>query len=66
MARAARREIELVQSLGYKVTFMPQNLAHLGSWLPTMLERSGVEVITAPLLSHVVEQLSLKERAADF
>ena len=44
---AARREIELVQSLGYKVTFLPQNLAHLGSYTDE-LERDGVEVITAP------------------
>ncbi|NKX45443.1 glycosyltransferase [Roseicyclus persicicus] len=60
---AARREIELVQSLGYKVTFLPQNLAHLGSYTEE-LERSGVEVIRAPFYLSVAE--FLEKRAAEF
>ena len=60
---AARREIELVQSLGYKVTFLPQNLAHLGSYTDE-LERSGVEVITAPFALSVAE--FLEARASEF
>ncbi|PWK59101.1 glycosyltransferase [Roseicyclus mahoneyensis] len=60
---AARREIELVQSLGYKVTFMPHNLAHLGSYTDA-LQHSGVEVITAPFYMSL--EAFLKERAAEF
>jgi GT2 family glycosyltransferase/glycosyltransferase involved in cell wall biosynthesis len=44
---AAMREIELVQSLGYKVTFLPLNLASLGDYTDE-LQRRGVEVIVAP------------------
>ncbi|MCP9889363.1 glycosyltransferase [Cyanobium sp. ATX 6A2] len=44
---AALREIELVQSLGYKVTFLPQNLENLGEYTEE-LQRKGVEVITTP------------------
>jgi GT2 family glycosyltransferase/glycosyltransferase involved in cell wall biosynthesis len=60
---AARREIELVQSLGYKVTFVPQNLAHLGSYTEE-LQRNGVEVVTAPFVLSLTE--FLEKRAAEF
>lgn len=60
---AARREIELVQSLGYKVTFLPQNLAHFGS-LTEDLQNSGVEVIIAPFFRSL--QDFLEKRAAEF
>ena len=53
---AAIKEIKLVQSLGYKVTFLPQNLAHLGVYTEE-LERDGVEVITAPFYLSVQEFL---------
>lgn len=60
---AARREMELVQSLGYKVTFLPQNLAHLGA-LTDELQDSGVEVAIAPFYLSLEE--FLKARAAEF
>jgi GT2 family glycosyltransferase len=60
---AARREIELVQSLGYKVTFLPQNLAHLGNYTEAM-QRSGVEMVYAPF--HLSVQEFLEKRAAEF
>ncbi|NBB81167.1 MAG: glycosyltransferase [Verrucomicrobia bacterium] len=60
---AARREIELVQSLGYKVTFLPQNLAHFGSYTEDM-ERNGIEMIHAPFYLSVAE--FLEKRAAEF
>jgi GT2 family glycosyltransferase len=60
---AARREIELVQSLGYKVTFLPQNLAHFGSYTQEM-EQNGVEMIHAPFFLSVQE--FLEKRAAEF
>ena len=44
---AAVQEIRLVQSLGYKVTFLPENLVHLGDYAEA-LQRMGVEVITSP------------------
>jgi len=44
---AALQEIRLVQSLGYKVTFLPENLAHMGNYI-TDLEKLGVEMIIAP------------------
>ena len=60
---AAWREIELVQSLGYKVTFVPLNLAHFGSYTED-LERAGVEMIHAPFFLSVAE--FLERRAAEF
>jgi O-antigen biosynthesis protein len=60
---AAHREIELVQSLGYKVTFLPQNLAHFGSQTD-VLQDNGVEVITAPFYLSVPE--FIEKRGAEF
>ena len=53
---AAIQEIRLVQSLGYKVTFLPQNMAHLGAYTDE-LERMGVEVIYAPFFLSMAEYL---------
>ncbi len=44
---AAIKEIELIRSLGYKVTFLPRNMAHMGRYTDD-LQRMGVEVIYAP------------------
>lgn len=60
---AAIQEIRLVQSLGYKVTFLPQNLAHFGEYTE-ILQRMGVEVITAPFFMSVQE--FLQKRATEF
>lgn len=60
---AAIQEIKLVQSLGYKVTFLPQNLAHLGSYTDE-LEKLGVEVIYAPFFLSVENYL--EKHARDF
>ena len=60
---AAIQEIRLVQSLGYKVTFLPENLAHLGSYTEA-LEKDGVEVITAPFYMSVED--FLHARGAEF
>jgi O-antigen biosynthesis protein len=60
---AAIREIELVQSLGYKVTFLPQNLAFFGSYTE-QLQKMGVEMITAPFYLSV--ESFLEERAREF
>ena len=60
---AAVQEIRLVQSLGYKVTFMPENLAHLGS-RTTDLEKMGVEMIVAPFYRSIDE--FLRDRCSEF
>lgn len=60
---AAIREIELVQSLGYKVTFLPQNLGFFGHYTE-QLQAMGVEVITAPF--YLSLESFLEERAKEF
>ncbi|SFL04970.1 glycosyltransferase [Shimia haliotis] len=60
---AAIQEIKLVQSLGYKVTFLPQNLANFGGYTDE-LQKMGVEVITAPFFLSVPEYL--EKFGADF
>ena len=54
---AAIQEIKLIQSLGFKVTFVPANLAHFGKYTVD-LQRMGVEVLYAPFyhsVNHVLE-----------
>ncbi len=48
-SHAALMEMELVQSLGYKITFLPANLAWLGSYSED-LQRRGIEMIHAPFV----------------
>lgn len=60
---AALQEMKLVQSLGYKVTFVSTNMAHLGSYTET-LQKMGVEVIYAPFYMNVTEYLT--QHASDF
>jgi GT2 family glycosyltransferase len=60
---AAVQEIRLVQSLGYKVTFVPENLAHMGSRTAD-LEKMGVEMIFAPLFRTIEE--FLRARGGEF
>lgn len=60
---AACREIALIQSLGYKVTFLPENLAHFGCYTEEM-ERNGVEMVYAPFTLSFEE--FLERRAQEF
>ncbi|MFX0543652.1 glycosyltransferase [Roseovarius sp. S4756] len=60
---AAIQEMKMVQSLGYKVTFISQNLAYLGSYTHA-LERMGVEVIYAPFCLSMQDYLA--NHAAEF
>jgi GT2 family glycosyltransferase len=62
-SHAAIQEIRLVQSLGYKVTFLPRNLAHMGVYTEE-LERMGVEVIYAPFFMSLEDYLD--QHATDF
>lgn len=54
---AAVQEIRLLQSLGYRVTFLPTNLAWLGRY-NDYLARLGVETIYAPFCLGIDEFLS--------
>ncbi|WP_281990305.1 glycosyltransferase [Sulfitobacter geojensis] len=60
---AALQEMRLVQSLGYKVTFVSTNMAHLGKYTED-LQKSGVEVIYAPFYMNAGEYLD--RHAAEF
>lgn len=61
---AALQEIKLVQSLGYKVTFLPENLAWMGSYTEE-LQRMGVEVIVAPFVRNTDEFLDMRAQEFD-
>ncbi len=60
---AAIQEMRLFQKLGFKITFVPENMAHLGD-LTTNLQRMGVEVLHAPFYSSVEEVL--RRRRGEF
>ena len=60
---AAIQEIRLFQALGFKITFLPMNLTHLGVYTRA-LQRMGVEVIHAPFAISIEE--TLKERGGGF
>ena len=62
-SQAALMEMELLQSLGWKVTFLPANLAWLGGYSEE-LQRRGIESIHAPFVLSV-EQF-LRERGREF
>jgi GT2 family glycosyltransferase/glycosyltransferase involved in cell wall biosynthesis len=60
---AALREIKLVQSLGYKVTFLPMDLNYLAAYSDE-LTRDGVEVITEPFYLSLAS--FIRKRAKEF
>ncbi len=60
---AAIQEMRLLQSLGFKVTFMPDNLAYMGQ-LTRRLQRMGVEVLYPPFFFSVYE--AIEQRAGEF
>ena len=60
---AAVQEILLLQELGCKVTFVPNNMAHMGSYTEK-LQKQGVECIFAPFYTSVGD--FLKERGGDY
>ncbi|MFM2079567.1 MAG: hypothetical protein RLZZ219_249 [Cyanobacteriota bacterium] len=62
-SHAALVEMDLVQRLGWKVTFLPANLAWLGGYSEE-LQRRGIESIHAPFCLGV-EQF-LRERGGEF
>jgi len=54
---AAIQEIRLLQGLGMKVTFVPDNLAYMGSYTED-LQRAGVECVYAPFALSVSDLLA--------
>jgi GT2 family glycosyltransferase/glycosyltransferase involved in cell wall biosynthesis len=62
-SHAALVEMDLVQSLGYKVTLLPANLAWLGTYTEA-LQRRGIEVIHAPFV--LSRRQFLEERGQEF
>ena len=60
---AAVQEIKLLQELGCKVTFAPNNMAHFGKHTES-LQKQGVECIFAPFYTSVGQ--FLEERGADY
>lgn len=61
---AAIQEIRLLQALGYKVSFVPLNLAHMGTYTKS-LQRIGVEVLYAPFVTSIEELLAARGREFD-
>jgi len=61
---AASQEIKILQELGCKVTFVPNNMAHLGTHTRT-LQNDGVECLYAPFYSNVGEVLASRGREFD-
>ncbi|GJD34079.1 glycosyltransferase [Methylobacterium aerolatum] len=61
---AADQEIRLLQALGYKVTVLPLNLAHLGRYTETLQAR-GIEVLYAPFVESVEDALAARADAFD-
>lgn len=49
---AAVQEMKLLQSLGFKVTFLPDNLAHMGK-LTDFLQRNGIECLFHPFVGSI-------------
>ena len=60
---AAIREMELLISLGYKITFLPQDLLDTGKYT-IYLEKKGIEVITSPF--YLSLESFIKERGTEF
>jgi GT2 family glycosyltransferase/glycosyltransferase involved in cell wall biosynthesis len=60
---AAVQEMRLLQRLGYKITFFPQNAAYLGDYF-TALQRQGIEALHAPFYTWIGDVL--ERRGAEF
>lgn len=60
---AAIQEVRMLQANGFKVTFVAENLAHMGKYTDE-LQRMGVECIYAPFFTSVHD--FLQQRGKDF
>lgn len=62
-AFAAVQEMRLLQSLGFKLTFVPENMAYMGQYTEA-LQRMGIECQYAPFFGSVHE--IIEKRGAEF
>ncbi len=62
-AYAAVQEMRLLQAHGFKLTFIPENLAHFGHYT-TQLQKMGVECLHAPFFTSINEVL--QQRGHEF
>jgi GT2 family glycosyltransferase len=62
---AAMQEMRLLQSLGCKLTFVPENLAWLGTYTEA-LQRAGIECLFAPFALSVAEVVERRGGEFDF
>ena len=60
---AAIQEMRMLQALGFKCTFIPQNIAWMGHYTQA-LQRMGIETIYAPFVSSINEVI--EKRGAEF
>ncbi|MCF1456667.1 MAG: glycosyltransferase [Shewanella sp.] len=61
---AAIQEMKLLQKLGMKLTFLPENMAHMGK-LTRELQRMGVEALYAPFYSSVFDVIERRIQEFD-
>ncbi len=61
---ATFQEIKLLQSLGFKVTFVPNNMAYLYGYVED-LQKMGVEVLYAPFYTSVREVIEKRGKEFD-
>ncbi|WP_296713258.1 glycosyltransferase [Rhodoblastus sp.] len=61
---AARQEMRLLQALGFKVTFLPNNLAYMGNYTEA-LQRDGVECLYAPFSASIQQVIEQRGREFD-
>lgn len=62
---AALQEMRLLQSLGCKLTFVPENLAWLGTYTE-VLQRAGIECLYSPFVLSVSEVVERRGSEFDF
>ena len=60
---AAIQEMQLLQALGFKLTFVPENMAHLGHYTET-IQRMGIEALYAPFFESVHDVI--QKRGVEF
>ncbi|NDY93399.1 glycosyltransferase [Ideonella livida] len=61
---SATQEIRILQSLGFKVTFVPANMAYMGGYTEA-LQRMGVEVLYAPFYFSMAEVVERRGKEFD-
>jgi glycosyltransferase involved in cell wall biosynthesis len=61
---AAIKEMEMLQALGFKCTFVPQNMAWMGRYTET-LQRMGIECLYSPFGSNINQIIEQRGREFD-